>query len=88
LLKDRLCFLNYFAKFLERINWIVVSDLNGKNYLKVHLNQSSKIRSYEKVTKNRNQGFSEYFCLVIEGSGSVTLINGSGWLKNLRGVHP
>ncbi len=27
---------------------------------------------------SRNQGFSYYFCLIIEGSGSVPLTNGSG----------
>ncbi len=27
----------------------------------------------------RNQGFTHYFCLMIEGSGSESLTNGSGW---------
>jgi hypothetical protein len=32
----------------------------------------------KKVGINRNQGFSYYFCLTIEGSGSIPLTNGSG----------
>jgi hypothetical protein len=30
--------------------------------------------------KSRNQCFSYYFCLLIEGSGSISLTNGSGFL--------
>ncbi len=33
---------------------------------------------------NRNQGFSYYFCLMIEGSGSLPLTNGSGRSRNIR----
>jgi hypothetical protein len=42
----------------------------------------SKIKSQEKTQSSKNQGFSYYFCLVIEGSGtgsgSIHLTNGSG----------
>jgi hypothetical protein len=31
-----------------------------------------------------NQGFSYYFCLMIEGSGSVLVTNGSGRPENIR----
>ncbi len=31
-----------------------------------------------KSQNNRNQGFSYYFCLMIEGSGSIPLTNGYG----------
>jgi hypothetical protein len=31
-----------------------------------------------KSQNSRNQGFSYYFCLMIEGSGSIPLTNGSG----------
>ncbi len=44
-------------------------------FLKVHLHHFSKIK---KSQNNRKQGFSYYFCLMIEGSGSVPLTNGSG----------
>jgi hypothetical protein len=56
--------------------------------MKVHLHNFSKIKSHKEVKNSRNQGFSSYFCLMIEGSGSgsVPLINGSGSrrLKNIR----
>jgi hypothetical protein len=41
-------------------------------FLKVHLHNFSKIKCPKEVTKqnSRNQGFSYYFCLMIEGSGS------------------
>ncbi len=51
-------------------------------FLKVHLHHFSKIKkkSKKKSQSGRNQGFSYYFCLVIEGSvsGSIHLTNGSG----------
>ncbi len=48
--------------------------------LKVHFNLSSKIKSHKEVKKGRNQGFSFYFCLMMEGSES-----GSWRSKNLWG---
>jgi hypothetical protein len=39
-------------------------------FLKVYLHHFSKIRSQMKSQKIRNQGFSYYFCLMIEESGS------------------
>ncbi len=39
------------------------------------------ITSFFKVTKSRNQGLSYYFSLIMEGSGSMPLTNGSGWPK-------
>jgi hypothetical protein len=38
----------------------------------------SKIKSLKEVTNLRNQGLSYYFFLVKEGSGSISLTNGSG----------
>jgi hypothetical protein len=39
--------------------------------LKVHINYFSKIKKVQKKSQNsRNQGFSYYFCLLIEVSGS------------------
>jgi len=56
-------------------------------FLKVHLHHFSKIKSHKEVTKQyRNKGFSYYFCLILEGSGSGPLTNrsGSGRPKNIR----
>ncbi len=45
----------------------------------IHLHSFSKIKS----ENSRNEEF-YYFCFMIEGSGSVPRINGSGRLKNIR----
>jgi hypothetical protein len=47
-------------------------------FLKVHLHQFSKIKSQKESQNSRNQGFSYYFCMMIEGSGSIPLTSGSG----------
>ncbi len=47
-------------------------------FLKVHLHLVSKIKSQKESQNSRNQGFSYYFCMMIEGSRSIPLTNGSG----------
>jgi hypothetical protein len=71
---------------------LFVSDLQDAKkiayyFLKVYLNHSSKIKRHKEVTKKRNQFFSSYFCLMMEGSlsGYIPLNNGSG-PKNLRNL--
>ncbi len=60
--------------------------------MNVHLHHFSRIKS-----QSRNQCCSYYFCLMIEGSGSVSLTNGTGtgrpkniWIRirNLPGTVP
>ncbi len=46
-------------------------------FLKVHSHHFSKIKRHKKSQNCRNHGFSNYFCLMIEGSGSVPLTNWS-----------
>jgi hypothetical protein len=44
-------------------------------FMKVHVHHfHSKIKSQKKPQSSRNQGFSYFFCLAIEGSGSIPLI--------------
>ncbi len=53
-------------------------------FLKVHIHYFSKIKSQKVSQNNRNQGFSYYFCMMTEesgsesGFGSTPLTNGSG----------
>jgi hypothetical protein len=47
-------------------------------FLKLHLHHFSKIKSQKGSQNSRNQGFSYYFCMLIEGSGSIPLTGGSG----------
>jgi hypothetical protein len=42
-------------------------------FLTVHLNHFSKIKSQKTSQNCRNKGFSYYFCLMIEESGSGSL---------------
>jgi hypothetical protein len=48
-------------------------------FLKVHLHHFLKIKSRKESQDSRNQGFSYYFCMIIEGSGfgSKPLTSGS-----------
>jgi hypothetical protein len=39
-------------------------------FLKLHLQHFSKIKSPKESQNSRNQGFSYFFCMMIEGSGS------------------
>ncbi len=52
-------------------------------FLKVHLHHFPKIKSQKESQNSRNQGFSYYFCMMIEGSGSIPLTSGSGRPKNM-----
>ncbi len=42
------------------------------------LTSFSNLKSHKKSQRSRSQGFSYYFCLVIEGSGSIPMTIGSG----------
>ncbi len=50
-------------------------------FLKLHLHHFSKIKSQKESQNSRNQGFSYYFCMMIEGSGSgsIPVTSGSGF---------
>ncbi len=47
-------------------------------FLKVHLNHFSTTKVTKKSKSSSSQGFSYYFCLMIERTGPVPLTNGSG----------
>jgi hypothetical protein len=68
-------------------------------FLKVRLHHFLKIKSQKESPNSRNQGFSYYFCMMIEGSGSgsragsgsIPLTSGSGsgrpknmWIRWIR----
>ncbi len=72
----------------------IITESSVKYFLKLHLHHSSQINCHKEVIKSRNQDFSYYFCLMIEGSragagsGSVPRTNRpcfwSGRPKNIR----
>jgi hypothetical protein len=51
-------------------------------FLKLHLHNFSKIKSQKESLNSRNQGFSYYFCMMIEGSGSGRPKN--TWIRWIR----
>ncbi len=56
--------VKFFSKFFGLLRY----------FLKVHLHHSSKIKSQKEVTNCRNQGLSNFFCLLMERSGSVKIV--------------
>ena len=76
-------------------NSFLYTIFSAYDFLKLHLDHFSKI----KIQNSRNQGFSYYFCVMIEGSGSragsgsgsIPLTSGSGswspkntWIRWIR----
>ncbi len=70
----------YFRHWLSR-NKFFKTIFSAYYFLKLHSHHFSKIKSQKESLNNRNQGFSYYFCMIIEGSGSGSG-SGSGRLKN------
>ncbi len=66
-------------------NLIFYTIFSAYYFLKAHLHNFSKIKSQKESQNRRTQGFSYYFCMMIEGSGSgsIPLTSGSGWPKNM-----
>jgi hypothetical protein len=48
-------------------------------FLKIHLHHLSKMKSQKESQNSTNQGFSYYFCMIIEGSGSGSIPLTSGY---------
>ncbi len=48
------------------------------SFWRYNLHHFSKIRRQKESQNSKNQGFSYYFCMMIEGSGSIPLTSGSG----------
>jgi hypothetical protein len=59
--------------------WIRIRIRLRYYFLKVHLHHFPKIKCHKESQNSRNQCFSYYFCFMIEGSGSISLTNGSGF---------
>jgi hypothetical protein len=49
---------------------IFITIFSAFYFLKVYIHHFSKIKSQKESQNSRNQGFSCYFCMMIEGSGS------------------
>ncbi len=53
-------------------------------FLKLHLHHFSKIKSQKESLNSRNQSFSYYFCMMIEGSGSGSGRPQNTWIRWIR----
>jgi hypothetical protein len=77
---DPAIFINDLQEANKKLIFFTIQEANKKliflqsfsayYFLKVHLHHFSKIKVKKKSQNSRNQGFSYYFCLMIEGSGS------------------
>ncbi len=70
-----------FVIDLQDASKLIFNTIFSASYfLMVHLHHFSKIKSQKESQNRRNQGFSYYFCMMIEGSGSgsIPLTSGSG----------
>jgi hypothetical protein len=64
-------------------------SFSAYNFLKVDLHKFSRSKVIKKSQKNRrNQDFSYFVCLIIEGSGSVPLTNRSGTRRPKKHTDP
>jgi hypothetical protein len=52
--------------------------------LKLHLHHFSKIKIQKESQNSRNQGFSYYFCMMTEGSGSGSWRPKNTWIRWIR----
>ncbi len=51
-------------------NYFFNAIFSAYDFLKLHLDHFSNIKIQKESQNSRNQGFSYYFCMIIEGSGS------------------
>jgi hypothetical protein len=85
----------YFITDLQdaRKKLIFSTIFSAYYFFKLHLHHVSRIKSQKESQNSRNKGFSYYFCMMIEGSGSgsIPLTSGSGswrpknmWIRWIR----
>ncbi len=70
----------YFCQWPSRcqLKTNLKKSFSAYYFLKEHLHHFSKIKNQKVSQNSRNRGFSYYFGLMIEGSGTIPLISGSG----------
>ncbi len=70
------CYFRHWPSRRQQKTYLKKS-FSASYFLQVHLHNFLKIKSQKEVTNSRNQGFSYFFCLMMEGCGSIPLTNGS-----------
>ncbi len=102
MLNPRSCYFCHLPLRCQQKNNFLTQFFSAYSFLKLHLINTcnfSKIKSQKESQNSRNQGFSYYFCVMIEGSGSgagsgsgsIPLTSGSGsgrpknmWIRWIR----
>ncbi len=89
------CYFRHWPSRCQQKTNFLTQFFSAYYFLKLHLHHFLRIKSKKKLPNSRNQGFSYYFCMMIEGSGygsragsgsgSIPLTSGpgSGRLKNM-----
>ncbi len=54
---------------------------SADHFMKLHLHHFPKIKIQKESQNRRNQGFSYYFCMMIEGSGSGSWRPKNTWIR-------
>ncbi len=77
------CYFRHWPSRCQQKTNFFNTIFSAHYFFTVHLHHISKIKSQKESQNSRNQGFSYYFCMMIEGSGSgsLPLTSGSGWAK-------
>ncbi len=70
-------FCHWPSRCQQKTNFLT-QFFSAYDFLKLHLHNFSKIKIQKESQNSRNQGFSYYFCMIIEGSGTIPLTSGSG----------
>jgi hypothetical protein len=64
------CYFRHWPSRCQQKTYFLTQFFSAYYILKVHLHHFSKLKSQKESQNSRNQGFSYYFCMMIEGSGS------------------
>ncbi len=80
------CYFRQWPSRCQQKTNILIQFFSAYYFLKLHLHHFSKIKSQTESLNSRNQSFSYYFCMMIEGSGSgSTAGSGSGYIAVTSG---
>ncbi len=71
-------YFRHWPSRCQQITNFLTQFFSAYDFLKLHIHHFSKIKIQKESQNRRKQGFSYYFCMMIEGSGSIPLTSGSG----------
>ncbi len=79
---SRSCYFRHWPSRCQQKTNLLTQFFLLAYFLKLHLHHFSNIKSQKESQNSRNQGFSNYFCMMIEGSGSGRPKN--MWIRWIR----